>query len=76
MDLEFFTERWPHYHAQMQECMRLTGLRQYIVLFVSLGNPWELREYHIPFDPAFAAKTEAKYRTVLDHVARGVPILL
>lgn len=76
MDLQFFIERWPHYHAQMNECMRLSGLRKYIVFFMSMGNPWELREYHIPFDPALAAKTEAKYLAVLDHVARKVPILL
>lgn len=75
MDLEFFRERWPHYYAQMQECMRLSGLRKYIVFFIAMGNPWELREYHVPFDPAFAAATQAKYLVVRDHVARGVPII-
>jgi hypothetical protein len=76
MDLEFFTERWPEYWAQMQECMRLSGLRKYIVFFMSMGNPWELREYHIPYDPVFATQTEAKYLTVREHVAQKRPILL
>lgn len=76
MDENVFREKWPKYWAQMQECMRMTGLRRYIVFFLGLGNPWETREFHIDFDPAFAAQTEAKYRRVLDHVNRGVPILL
>ena len=76
MDLDVFREKWPKYWAQMQECMRMTGLRRYIVFFQGLGNPWEQREFHIPYDAVFAAQTEAKYRRVLDHVNRGVPILL
>jgi hypothetical protein len=75
MDLGEFRERWPHYWAQMQECMRIRGLRRYIVFFVTLGNPWETREFHIPFDPEFAAETEAKYLAVLSHVERKVPIV-
>lgn len=76
MDLAVFREKWPRYWAQMQECMRLSGLRQYIVLFLTMGSPWELREYHIPFDPEFAAATEEKYRKVLDCWRRGVEIVL
>lgn len=75
MDLGAFTEKWPHYYAQMQECMRIKGLSRYIVFFMTLGNPWDTREFHIPFDPAFAAATEEKYRAVLSHVERQVPIL-
>jgi hypothetical protein len=76
MDAAQFRERWPHYWAQMQECMRLTGLRRYIVFFLTMGMPWDTREFHIPFDPEFAAATEAKYLQVLSHVDRGVPILV
>lgn len=75
MDAAQFKERWPHYWAQMQECMRLSGLRRYIVLFLTMGSPWELREFHIDFDPVFAAKTEEKYRAVIDCWRRGVEIL-
>jgi hypothetical protein len=75
MDLGAFREKWPHYWAQMQECMRVKGLRRYIVFFMSMGMPWDTREFHIPFDPEFAAETEAKYLAVLSHVERGVPIV-
>lgn len=75
MDLDAFREKWPHYWAQGQDCMRLSGLRQYIFLFMTLGNPWETREFHVPFDPEFAVATEEKYLRVLSHVERGVPIV-
>lgn len=65
MDLEFFRQKWPHYWWQVQEYMRLTGLTRFIVLFIALGNPWELREYHIPFDPAAAFQIESRYRNAL-----------
>jgi hypothetical protein len=70
MDLEFFKQKWPNYWAQAQEYMRLTGLRRYIVLFMSLGSPWEFREFQFEFDPAHCAAVEAKYRRVL--AAMGV----
>jgi hypothetical protein len=76
MDEQVFREKWPKYWAQMQECMRMSGLRRYIVFFLGLGIPWDTREFHVPFDPAFAAQTEAKYRRVIDHADREVPILL
>jgi hypothetical protein len=75
MDLDVFREKWPHYWAQMQECMRIRGLRRYIVFFMTLGNPWDTREFHIPFDPEFATATEEKYLAVLSHVERGVAII-
>lgn len=75
MNEEAFKAKWPNYWGQMQECMRLTGLRKYIVFFLTLGNPWDTREFHFDFDPEFAAATEKKYRYVLDCVERGVAIL-
>lgn len=76
MNESYFREKWPKYWAQMQECMRITGLRRYIVFFLSMGSPWEVREFHIPFDPAFAVETEAKYRAVIEAFERGQEILL
>lgn len=75
MDLDSFREKWPGYWAQAQECMRLSGLRRYVFLFMTLGNPWETREFHVPFDPGFAVATEEKYLAVLSHVERKVPIV-
>jgi hypothetical protein len=65
MDLEFFRGKWPHYWWQMQEYMRLSGLRSFIVLFIALGNPWDVREYHIPFDSTAAFEIESKYTAAL-----------
>jgi hypothetical protein len=75
MDLRCFREKWPHYWAQGQECMRLSGLREYVFLFMTLGNPWDTREFHVPFDPEFAVETEEKYLRVISHLERGVPIV-
>jgi hypothetical protein len=75
MDLKAFRSKWPHYWAQGQECMRLSGLRQYIFTFMTMGSPWDTREFHVPFDPDFAVATEEKYLRVLSHVERQVPIL-
>lgn len=75
MNAAAFREKWPGYWAQMQECMRLTGLRRYIVFFLTLGNPWETREFHFDFDPDFAAATEKKYLDVISCVRRGVEII-
>lgn len=76
MDIEAFKVKWPKYWAQMQECMRLSGLRRYIVLFMEWGTPWLMKEFHIEFDPVFAAQTEAKYRRVLAAVRAGQEILV
>jgi hypothetical protein len=65
MDEAFFRERWPAYWWQVQEYMRLTGLSKYIVLFQGIGNPWDLREYHIQADPAAAYEIETKYLNAL-----------
>lgn len=75
MDTAQFKEKWPKYWGQAQECMRLSGLRRYIVFFMTLGSPWETREFHIPFDHEFAAETEAKYRRVLYHLDNNIPMV-
>ncbi len=71
MNLDFFIEKWPRHHAQANEYMRLTGLRRFIFLYMGMGNPWEWREFHIPFDPVLALRTEEKYRRVLEAVKNG-----
>lgn len=73
MDEAFFKERWPAYWWQVQEYMRLTGLSQFIVLFQGLGNPWDLREYHIAADPQAAHDIEAKYLTALQRAGYPWP---
>lgn len=75
MDAGYFQGKWPKYWHQMQECMRVSGLRQYIVLFMSWGSPWEMREFHIPYDPAHNSLTEAKYRRVITAYESGQEIL-
>lgn len=70
MDSVVFRAKWPKYWGQVQDCMRQSGLREYIVVFLGIGNPWESREFHVAYDPEFAAATEVRYRRVLDQVRR------
>lgn len=70
-DIEAFKKKWPEYYAQVQEYMRMTGFTYFIVLVLSLGYPWIPREFVVPYDVIFAAKTEAKYRRVREAVATG-----
>lgn len=66
MELEYFMVTWPKYYAQGQDYMRMTGLRQFIVLFMVLGNPWEFREYQFDFDPDYARGIEDRYQGALE----------
>lgn len=72
-DLEGFKKCWPDYYDQVQEYMRLTGLRQFLVIVAVLGYPWKIIEFQIPFDVEHAMKIEAKYHLVRDHVEMGTP---
>jgi hypothetical protein len=65
MDAEYFKATWPGYWWQVQEYMRLTGLARYIVLFIGIGNPWELREYHVMADRVAAYEIETRYAMAL-----------
>lgn len=73
MDEEFFKERWPAYWWQVQEYMRLTGLGRFIVLFQGIGNPWDLREYHVQSDPQAAYDVETKYLNALARAGHPWP---
>lgn len=75
MDTALFAEKWPGYYWQAQEYMRITGLRRYIVLFLEMGMPWEMREFHIDFDPGIGLEIECKYLGALAQArARGLEL--
>lgn len=68
MNLEAFKKRWPDYWAQQQRYQRMTGRRLSIVIIMENGYPWTMREFHIPYDHAFNAEIDQKYRDVLQAV--------
>ena len=72
-DVETFKKRYPGYYAQVQEYMRMSGLRNFIVLFMATAYPWTTKEFNIEYDIEFALGTEKKYRSVREHVALGIP---
>lgn len=63
-DVEYFRRKWPYYYDQMQEYMRISGLRFFIVLFLSLGYPWQMKEVRVDYDPVRAFEIEQKYLRV------------
>jgi len=71
LDAEAYKAKWPHYYAQNQEYMRMSGLPSFVVLFMGIGYPWDMREIHVDFDPEFAAGIESKYREVRRSVEIG-----
>lgn len=71
LDVEQFREKWPVYYAQAQEYMRLTGLREFIVLFLGMGFPWTMVEYQIPYDIAHNYEIETKYLRAIEHAKNG-----
>lgn len=73
MDLEYMRAKHPYYYGQMQEYMALSGLRLMVMAFVGMGFPWHMREVHVPYDPEYVLRTEAKYRRVLAAVEAGRP---
>lgn len=72
LDLMAFIETWPDYYAQAQEYLRMTGYDYSIVLFMAMGYPWEMREFHIPANPQYQADTAAKYLYVRQSVETGI----
>ena len=71
LDLDAFKAKWPSYYAQVQEYLRMTGLQVMVVLFMQMGYPWALKEFHVPLNPRFANDTRDKYRSVRLAVASG-----
>lgn len=73
LDLEAYRAKWPDYYAQNQSYMRMSGRRYVVVLFLGMGYPWEMKEIHVPYDPAFAQQVRAKYLAVRQAVADQRP---
>jgi len=67
-DVAAFKEKWPRYWAQVQEYLRMTGMTRYKVIFMAMGNPWDMREFTITPDLGFALTTERKYQEVREAV--------
>lgn len=74
LDIETYRAKWPEYYAQAQSYMRMSGRRMMVVLFMALGFPWQMKEFHIPFDPAFSFGVRDKYLKVRQGVADQSPI--
>lgn len=71
LNLDELREKWPQYYAQAQEYMRITGLRQFIILFLGMGFPWTMVEYHIPYDIEHNFAVEQKYLRAIEHAKNG-----
>jgi hypothetical protein len=71
LDLDDFISRWPSYYAQAQEYLRMSGLPGTILVFVGMGYPWHIREFHIPANPRYQTDVRDKYLLVRHHVAAG-----
>jgi hypothetical protein len=65
LDEAAFKAKWPKYWWQAQEYMRLTGLIRYIIIVQGIGNPWTMKEFHIPFDQDAADGIEHRYAEAL-----------
>lgn len=63
----------PAYYAQVQEYMRMTGMRQALLVFVTLGFPWDIYEYQIPYNSLYAERMRDKYLYVRQCVKEGSP---
>ncbi len=48
-------------------------MRQFIVLFLSMGYPWTPLEIQVPYDPDSANRVAAKYELVRNHQEMGTP---
>lgn len=73
LDLAAFRKQFPVYYAQVQEYMRISGLRAFVVLFIQWGTPWAMTEVHVPYDHAAATQVRDKYLRVLDAMGGEVP---
>lgn len=72
-DVEVFKTKFPVYYAQVQEYMRISGLRKFVVLFMLMGYPWTTKEIMVDYDIMAAETIASKYRLVRQAVADGVP---
>ena len=70
-DVEFFRTKWPDYFDQMQDYMRISGLRVFFVVFQQLGMPWAVKEVRVDYDEVRAFEIENKYQRVRAAVESG-----
>jgi len=61
LDIAYFRDTWPGYYLQVQEYLRLSGLRKAIVLFFGLGHPWPMVEYHVEANDALHRDLREKF---------------
>lgn len=69
-DLVAFKAKWPGYYGQQQDYLSQTGKRASLVLFLSMSEGWQMKEFTIPRDEAYIARLEAKYAAVRRYVER------
>ena len=68
-----FAEEWPGYYMQAEEYLRMLGLPRMIVVLISPAWPFEMKEIHLPVEPAVNARTREKYLRVLEAVRAKRP---
>jgi hypothetical protein len=73
LDEATFRDKWPEYWLQQQSYQRMSGRRRTVVLIVSLGYPWDMREIHVHYDQAAARAVREKYLRVRQAVADQRP---
>ena len=68
------TELKAKYYGQVQEYMALMGpdVQEFMLLFVGMGRPWEIKELIVPRNQPYIDALLAKYRRVRQAVERGV----
>lgn len=71
LDLEAFIRMFPEYYAQAQEYLRMSGRSVSVVLFMQMGFPWTLKEFHIPANPRYQRGVQMKYLQVRKAVEEG-----
>lgn len=69
--LEWLKNLYPHYWAQANEYMRMSGLKRTRMLFWSLSYPFPCRELVVPYDEFFAFEIAKKYAEVRKAVING-----
>lgn len=68
---ETYCAKYPGYHAQANEYMRMSGLRFERVLLMSLTFPYDMREFVIEYDEVMGKRVADKYESVVQAVADG-----
>lgn len=70
-DVDYLRGKWPDYYDQVQEYMRVSGLRVFFIVYQQVGMPWEVKEVRIDYDEVRAFEIEQKYLRVRRAVESG-----